>query len=288
MTVQPIVVKVFAAGANGGNPAPVVLAADEMSAESMRCVAANYGHESAFVLRPLDMTHDFRFRFFVPNHEMEMCGHATLGALWLLRRAGRWLSDNARIETLSGTVEAVFDPQSQSILVSQPAGRTSTVDEASLRSTLLDVLGLDADALLPRAVVNASTSRVKTLVPLRSVKILDSLRPDFARIEELCNALSSTGLYPFALDEADSGVFHARQFPRSSGYPEDAATGIAAAALFCGLDVMNLLQDGRTLITVRQGEAMGRPSAITVGWRDVNEKKSGYWLTGSVLLATEG
>jgi trans-2,3-dihydro-3-hydroxyanthranilate isomerase len=79
-------VRVFAASEGGGNPAPIILHADGLSDNEMRSIAGEYGHESAFVLRPEHTSHTFRFRFFVPNHEMEMCGHATLGALWLLRK----------------------------------------------------------------------------------------------------------------------------------------------------------------------------------------------------------
>jgi PhzF family phenazine biosynthesis protein len=46
-------------------------------------IAQTYGHESGFVLPPLGSGCDFEFRFWVPNHEMVMCGHATVGAVWL-------------------------------------------------------------------------------------------------------------------------------------------------------------------------------------------------------------
>ncbi|MDR8100035.1 PhzF family phenazine biosynthesis protein, partial [Burkholderia cenocepacia] len=78
-------VRVFSTTDEGGNPAPVVLDANGWSDAQMKEVARAYGLESGFVMRAVDPHHDFRFRFFVPNHEMEMCGHATLGALWLLR-----------------------------------------------------------------------------------------------------------------------------------------------------------------------------------------------------------
>ena len=71
------VVNVFRHGPGGGNPAPVVLDAFEMTAAAMRELAAHYEHESAFVLPGRDGC-DLSLRFFVPNHEMEMCGHATL------------------------------------------------------------------------------------------------------------------------------------------------------------------------------------------------------------------
>ena len=49
-----------------------------MSAEDMRQIAERFGHESGFVLPPDPASGaDYRFRFFVPRHEMEMCGHAT-------------------------------------------------------------------------------------------------------------------------------------------------------------------------------------------------------------------
>ncbi|WP_322058387.1 PhzF family phenazine biosynthesis protein [Paraburkholderia sp. J63] len=82
----------------------------------MRAVAAFHGHENAFVLRPQDDAHDFRFHFVMPHREMEMCGHVSPGALWLLRR---WMSSATRIAPLSGTVDARFDPSARHIHVSQ-------------------------------------------------------------------------------------------------------------------------------------------------------------------------
>ncbi|MEZ5715940.1 MAG: PhzF family phenazine biosynthesis protein [Paracoccaceae bacterium] len=77
------------------------------------------------------------------------------------------------------------------------------------------------------------------------------------------------------------GLWHARQFPRASGYPEDAATGIAAAALAYGL-----LHSGRiaadTPLRIRQGEAMGSPSEIGVAFRD-GDPARGCWISGSCL-----
>lgn len=93
-------------------------------------IAARYGHESAFVCEPRDTGSTYRLRFFVPRHEMEMCGHATLGALWLLRRLGRWTSRVATLETLSGIVDARFDESTQSIEVSQPKGIVQSIEDA--------------------------------------------------------------------------------------------------------------------------------------------------------------
>ncbi|WP_333985712.1 PhzF family phenazine biosynthesis isomerase [Burkholderia orbicola] len=280
-------VRVFSTTDEGGNPAPVVLDANGWSDAQMKEVARAYGLESGFVMRAVDPHHDFRFRFFVPNHEMEMCGHATLGALWLLRRTGAWRTNTALIETLSGSVDARYDASDARIEVSQPAGRVEPVVDAALIARTLDALNLDAGDLLPLGIVNATTSRTKTLVPVRTPSRLNAITPKLDVIEALCDALSSTGLYPFALDANAPHVFDARQFPRASGYPEDAATGIAAAALLYGAHRYGLVTGAGRGIVVRQGVAMGRPSAITVNFRDPADESSGCWLSGTVGLMDE-
>jgi PhzF family phenazine biosynthesis protein len=279
-------VSVFAAGPGGGNPAPVVLDAAGLSDADMRAVAAAYGHESVFVLPPPDHSDcHFTFRFFVPNHEMEMCGHATVGAVWLLQQLGKLSGGAIRIATLSGTVEAQAGPGG--IEISQPKGRLEALKADALAGEILTVLGIDESVLAPQPIWNATTSRTKTLIPLKSVAILDGLRPNFARMERLCDAIGSTGLYPYAVADADSRTFDARQFPKSSGYPEDAATGIAAAALAFGLLENGQVSADGASIRVRQGRAMGRPSEIRVRFQtDSAGAAQGCWLGGDGRFET--
>src|SRR5947208_2256848 len=265
------VVNVFRHGPGGGNPAPVVLDASEMTAAAMRELAAHYKHESAFVLPGRDDC-DLSLRFFVPNHEMEMCGHATLGTVWLLKHLGLLPEPELKIATLSGVVTARMTEEGPAI--NQPAGRCKPVDEPS---AVLDVLGLRKSDLEDLPVMNAATSRAKTLVPVRSRAILDSIAPDFSRIAEVCDAIGSTGLYPFANVDRATATRAVRQFPRSSGYPEDAATGIAATALASSMRQLGVTPS--TKVTVHQGEAMGRPSTITVTFHGDQ-----CWLSGHVEL----
>ncbi|AKM29431.1 phenazine biosynthesis protein [Pandoraea faecigallinarum] len=279
-------VSVFPAGDNGGNPAPIVLDADAMTSGEMRAVAAHYGHESAFVMNARAPENAWRFRFFVPNHEMEMCGHATLGALWVLRRGGRWDGSPVTIETLSGRVQGRLAADGEHIEVSQPAGRTEPVVDASAIAAICATLRIAPDDIALEGVCNAATSRVKTLVPLRSIAQLQALCPDFTTLLATCDAIGSTGLYPCAREAVEDGhalpVLQARQFPRSSGYPEDAATGIAAAALLYGARRYGWLAPGERGVVVRQGVAMGRPSAITVTLRDALDASAGCWISGDV------
>ncbi len=98
------IVNVFTYDGTGGNPCPIVTDASGMAPEAMQEVARRSGYESGFVLSPLAGDYDYTFRFWVPQHEMEMCGHATIGALWVLARQGSIAAGEVRIETRSGPV----------------------------------------------------------------------------------------------------------------------------------------------------------------------------------------
>jgi PhzF family phenazine biosynthesis protein len=289
-------VSVFAAGPGGGNPAPIVADAAGMSDTQMQAVARRYGHESGFVLpAPAGSGCDYEFRFRVPNHEMSMCGHATIGAAWLLHLTGRLQRDRLVVLTRSGRVSIRITGRAGDgtvVEISQPAGRIEPLpDTPTLRDDILDVLGIDAAQLAPLPIQNASTSRVKTLIPLASPAHVDALRPRFERIEALCERLGSTGLYTYATFDADRQIFDARQFPRASGYPEDPVTGIAASALSFGLLANGMVEPSARLITIRQGRAMQRPSQISVHFNhetgSTREGLDGCWLAGTVRFETD-
>jgi len=260
---------VFTEGPNGGNPAPIVTEADDLSDSEMRQVARDHGHEIGFVLTAPE-GFDHALRFWVPNHEMPMCGHATVGALWVLHRLGRITKDRLTLTAPGGVVHARLTDGA--IEISQPEG---VVDPVPDIGDILDVLGITSADLAPFPVQNARTARVKTLIPIADVATLDALSPDFGRMQEVCDRIGSTGLYPYA--PSGDRRFDARQFPRSSGYPEDAATGIAAAALAFGLLENGLVDRTDRPLRIRQGRAMGRPSEITLRFAP-----DGLWLGGEV------
>ncbi len=146
--------------------------------------------------------------------------------------------------------------------------RSASPAPPSPRSTrrwceIAQCLGIDLEQIVA-PVLNAATSRVKTLVRLESPNCCTACVT--SRASRRCATGSARpGSIPSHRTPMRRGAeVSARQFPRSSGYPEDAATGIAAAALAWGLREMALVGADGTLVTVRQGEAMGSPSAIQV------------------------
>ncbi|MHB2206013.1 PhzF family phenazine biosynthesis protein [Methylobacterium sp. CM6257] len=279
-------VDVFTHQGRGGNPCPVVSDARGLDPEAMRAIARRYGHESGFALPAEEDAHDLRFRFFVPNHEMEMCAHATIGVLWVLAREDRLPGSPVRIATGSGPVTGFVASRGEgqwSVAITQPVGSVRPLAPGPA-AEVQAALGIDRDVLASRPIHNAVTSRVKTLVPMRDAEALNALAPSAQAIEAACTQIGSTGLYPYAVLDEAARLFEARQFPRSSGYPEDAATGIAAAALAFGLLQDGLIAADDRPIRILQGRAMGRLSEIRVRLGFADGRPIGCLLEGDVAL----
>tara|TARA_R110002096_G_C14658612_1_gene727348 strand:- start:9166 stop:10026 length:861 start_codon:yes stop_codon:yes gene_type:complete len=276
MTIVNLV-RVFPIAEMGGNPAPIILSDINMQDQKMYNIASEFCLESGFVL-PVEAGSkaDYRFRFFVPQHEMEMCGHATIGALWLLREKGLIAKNNILIDTVSGQVMARV-PDHGPISISQPLGSVEPLAHAKVEAVMA-VLRLNENDLITSTIVNACTSRTKTLVAIKDPSILSALSPDFSLMKKVCTSINSTGLYPFAPGSGKS-IFHARQFPRASGYPEDAATGIAASALSFGLLEWGMVNQTDHII-IKQGEAMGHGSEITITFDVEDNSITGCWIHG--------
>jgi PhzF family phenazine biosynthesis protein len=280
----------------GGNPTVIFLDAGHLSDDQMQKLAHASEHECGYVVSgPMlvkqEQSHrpyyTVTIRYWVPAHEMEMCGHATIGALWLMDSLGLFpYARDVTVSTKAGAFEAILPPlngatnASQShVKVAQPRGFANEVSPSD-REDIAKALGVSVAQL--GVVQNAATSRIKTLIELQDEATVDSLKPEQPRVRAVCESLNSTGLYPYA--KISDTSFSARQFPKSSGYLEDPATGIAATSLICGLLHRGIVK-AETVepIRVRQGWAMGMPSEIDITLRrDHAGEVTGYWLRGAV------
>lgn len=95
---------VFPFTESGGNPAPIVVQAGGLSTEGMQQISKFYNLESGFVIKQNDQK--IKLRYFVPNYEMEMCLHATVGSLAVLTELNLLNYDDYIIETKIGSIKA--------------------------------------------------------------------------------------------------------------------------------------------------------------------------------------
>jgi len=259
---------VFRNGPNGGNPCPVVLDGDDLTAEHGKHLAATFGAETIIILNPKDCDSDFGLRYFVPKYEMEMCVHGTIAATTVLKKMGRISKTPVKIETVLGQITAGYKNEGDELRVTvfqfppKFSDSNPTIDEvcSALRIPLTAITNDKGP------IVSVSTSRPKLIVPIVSNDILDRIEPDFEMLWNLCDQYGTTGFYPFAKNDTGTpNSYSARQFPKRAGYNEDPATGVAACALGSYLTMYGICKSGWNYFNVQQGYAMGKPSLLEVG-----------------------
>jgi len=263
--IEVVHTRVFAASRSGGNRCPVILSADRLTDSAMQSLARRFGLDTVFILAPQSQAADLRLRYFVPDHEMGISGHATIAAITVAVAEKIVQSHHLTIETSSGSFQIGLLRNKNGCLVTLeqnppvfgPKGSPDQVAHAL--NVRVDAIASDES---PIQVVSAS--RAKLIVPLDSWRTLSCLAPDFDAVWRLCDDLQVTGLYPFTR-HTDKATAHAeaRQFPLRAGFQEDAATGVAAAALGAYLATYDLrCQPGRHEFRIAQGYAMGAPSLL--------------------------
>jgi PhzF family phenazine biosynthesis protein len=263
--IEVVHTRVFAIGSNGGNPCPVIPFADTLTESQMQQLARKFDLDTAFVLRPESKGADIRIRYFVPDHEMGVSGHATIAAITVAQLDNVVKSDFVRVETITGTfaVESLHHNEETLVTLEQdaPVFGPAVAPDAVARALKINK---EQIAIADSPVQSVSVSRAKLLVPLEDSTVLNRLKPDYDALWEVCDRLQVTGFYPFTRRTDKPNAFaEARQFPLRAGFPEDAATGVAAAALgayFATYD--QKCQPGQHRFQIAQGYAMGAPSLI--------------------------
>lgn len=257
--------RVFAAGRNGGNPCPVVLSADRLTDSEMQGLARRFALDTVFILKPQSEAADIRLRYFVPDHEMGISWHATIAAITVALAKKIVRADHLKIETTSGLFEVAWLRNKGGYLVTleqnQPVFGAKASPDLVAHALNITVNEIALDESPIQAV---SVSRAKLIVPLRDSRTLNRLAPDFDALWHLCDDLQVSGLYPFTRHtNKENADAEARQFPLRAGFLEDAATGVAAAALGAYLATYDLnCRLGRHEFQIAQGYAMGAPSLI--------------------------
>lgn len=212
---QPIVqVDAFADRAFTGNPAAVCILPAAREEGWMRSVAAEMNlSETAFLHAEED---GWRLRWFTPEVEVALCGHATLATAHVLWEDGHLpAGEVARFHTKSG------------LLTARRAGEWIELDfpakpilDAPAPEGLAAALGVEP--------VYVGRSHFDVLVEVASEAEVRALKPDFGRLA----AVEARGVIVTARADGGAGYdFVSRFFAPRVGVAEDPVTGSAHCVL---------------------------------------------------------
>lgn len=292
MQVNVITLNAFASSPNGGNPAGVVLGADKFNESQMLEIAKKVGFsETAFIMK--SDSADFRLRFFTPTEEVDLCGHATIGAFYAIKEKGYIQPGRCyKQETKAGilAIEVSDDGEvlmeqkkpeffqiidyknSDFELVCKSLGITS--EKIGIKNTVAEfengkIIAKDTGCENTLRMMQVVSTGLKDLIiPVDSLETLRSIEPDNQLIKELSEKYGVTGYHVFTLEtENEENTAQCRNFAPLYGIDEESATGTASGALASFLYENNLRfklkLNGTINMKFEQGYTMDKPSIIS-------------------------
>ncbi|HEA22613.1 MAG TPA: PhzF family phenazine biosynthesis isomerase [Pricia antarctica] len=260
---------VFSDGEGGGNPCPLLFDYGDLSTEKMLSMTQYFGYESLFISESSLEDTNYKFRYFVPNHEMEMCVHATVAGATFLVRHNLVRENTIQIETLLGKITVHWRKDDEhSILITVNQFSPIFSENNPSKKEVAKCLNTKEENIVTTdyPIQSVSTSRPKLIIPIKNDEELHKLKPDFKALWHVCERYNTTGFYPFSIHTKDKNYdFEARQFPNNVGYNEDSATGVAACALGAYLtEYSKNVNFNAKEIGIGQGKAIHKPSKIIV------------------------
>lgn len=213
MSLEIVQIDAFSSQPFGGNPAAVCLLPKYPSNEWLLSVAREMNLSETAFLKPRQ--DGFELRWFTPEVEVELCGHATLASAHFLWQQGLLEpAEPARFHTLSGWL--VAQQRQGWIEMDFPA---EPPDAVSATPVLLRALGVEA--------LYVGKNRFDYLVEVESESILRQIQPDFKLLAEVCDrgVMVTSGTDQTEID------FVSRFFAPAVGVDEDPVTGSAHCCL---------------------------------------------------------
>ncbi|MCV4232325.1 PhzF family phenazine biosynthesis isomerase [Virgibacillus sp. LDC1] len=279
----------FSVQPNKGNPAGVVLNADDLAEEEMQSIARSVGfNETTFILKSEQA--DIRLRYFTPGHEMNLCGHATMASMYALKTKGLLPEkETVWMETKVGILPIEFQNAEGQLTMKMKQDHPQFISYGGDVDRLASSIGLKRDDLdFSMPIVYGSTGIWTLLVPIKGLEHFDRMVPDNAAFPDILTKNPKASLHPFCLETMDGSSFmHARHFSSPySGTVEDPVTGTASGVM--GAYYLTYLNPeiSSARFTIEQGQEMGKDGRVQVQverWKETMD----VYISGTAVFVKE-
>lgn len=266
-TIQVYHYDAFSNTPDKGNPAGVVFQAEHLSEAEMQQIAYEVGfNETVFILK--SETADVRLRYYTPGHEINLCGHATMAALYGMKSRGLLEGkESITIETKVGVLPIQFERDGDTLLIEMKQDQPRFVPFEGDVEKLAGAIHLTTDDIdLSKPIVYGSTGTWTLLIPIRHLSAFAKMKPDSSQFPNILLENPKASLHPFCFETRDAdNMMHARHFSSPySGTTEDPVTGTASGVM--GAYYLNYVDQEANEIrfVVEQGHEMGREGRVEV------------------------
>lgn len=256
----------FAAKLFTGNPAAVIPLDEWLDTQLMQKIALeNNLSETVFIVKADKTDCDFEIRWFTPEVEINLCGHATLAAAYVLFNILKFEKSEIRFSSLSG------------ILKVSRAEDMICLDFPSWKPERLDIYPDELSAILGGAEIVGVYKHRDLLVELMNEDAVKKCEPDFSLMRKHIDKMIITA-------PGKKLDFVSRFFAPGAGVDEDPVTGSAHSQLIpfwaekLGKKDMHALQ-----LSKRGGELWCEQK----GNRVIMKGKGVFYMKGEIILNTQ-
>lgn len=247
-----------------GNPAAVVFDANIESAEMLLVAKEMNLAETAF-LSP-SKNADYNLRWFTPEIEVKLCGHATIAALHYLRQEAL-IGDNGKVifDTLSGKLSCGV--KNGRYFMQIPNYTFEEFKDHDTTEDLLTALSLFHSSTDPKIPMILCENGY-LFVYVKRLNDLGRIKPDFSELKRLsASDKGFNSIVVYTLETVDERSFaHLRFFAPAFGVNEDIVTGSANGPLLPVLIKLGFIKESESTdhFIFEQGDFLNRPGRVTV------------------------
>ncbi|KAA0002664.1 MAG: PhzF family phenazine biosynthesis protein, partial [Thermoplasmata archaeon] len=224
-----------------GNPAGVVLHADDLDEKIMQKIASQLKcSETAFVMKSNKA--DYLLRFFSPLKEVDLCGHATIATFHTMAKEGLVRKNEIKTETKAGILG--IEIRENEIFMEQAKPIFKEIDME--REKIANALRIEEKEIGNLPIEAVSTGLFSLNVPIKHLEIIQKMEPDFEKVKKICEESEVGALFAFTFETVSKECFvHSRCFAPLYGVNEDPVTGTANGALGAYLAKHGMLKSNK-------------------------------------------
>lgn len=256
--VMEFIINVFTYNGKGGNKAGIVMIKEDISKEECQKKAKELEFSETVFVKKISKK-IFELKFYTPQCEIEFCGHASLGAFYVLKKTGV-IEEGEYIERL-GFKDLKVILEEREIFLEQDSIRIESVPKIK---KILDSIGVKKEELYEGLEIVIGYSGLRDiLIPVKSRKILNNLKIDLEKIKYISKDYDTVGYHVYTIE---NNRVYCRNFAPLYGIDEEAATGSSNGALFGYLNTFERYKSD--YLEFFQGENYGQCSKIIVRFID--------------------
>jgi len=277
-----------------GNPAGVVLDAENLSEREMQAIASELNlSETAFVLPPTVTNADCRIRWFTPTQEVNLCGHATLATFHALAEESRinmslFSEYHFKVETVSGILPVVVVKKPDDILIKIGLSLKEITSGGQPRVEMLRILNVTRSEI---ASTLSDFCDGNVFIRIKRYHTLFNMKPNFVTMAYYLETRNLQGLCIYTTETVDKMVaVHARYFAPTQGINEDPVTGSIygpLAVILFRLGHLNVI-NGFCEFIAEQGEVLGKKGRVLVELNVSGNEPTSVYVGGRAVTVMEG